>query len=388
MKIGALFAGIGGLDLGFQRLGHEIIFASDIDPIAQLVLREHLPGAKILGDITQIKKIPKVDVLTGGFPCQDISLAGTRLGLLGKRSGLVNEVLRLVEQGKPEFVVLENVLNLLRIEKGAALISILSDFEQLGYKWAYRVVDTRGFGLPQRRMRVVILASRGKRLPGEILFSANTESVVDDAISPLQISNDYGFYWTEGKRGIGWATNSVPTIKGGSGLGIPSAPAVFSGIHKIAGTIDIRDAERLQGFPADWTALEGVGKVGNRWRLVGNAVSAPVSDWIASALEKTSESSNVFGTPIEKVAPLPHAAFNHGDGWQKIDSSTHITHETHVPLRDFLNFPLQALSPRALTGYLKRVDEGDKKFPEGFVEALRTQLHSSGDERLPNFDLN
>ena len=388
MKIGALFAGIGGLDLGFEKLGHQIAFASEIDPIAQYVLQERMPDTRVLGDIKDIKRIEKVDLLTGGFPCQDISLAGTRLGLLGKRSGLVNEVLRLVEISKPEFVLLENVLNLLRLEKGAAMTSILRDFEKLGYHWAYRVVDSRGFGLPQRRMRVVILASRGNVKPGEILFTRDSTSDIDDSIRTLEKNHDYGFYWTEGKRGIGWATDAVPTIKGGSGLGIPSAPAIFSTKHKIAGTIHINDAERLQGFPDGWTDLPEIGRIGNRWRLVGNAVSAPVSDWIADAMSSPQNfEDQVPTTPISGSAPLPFAAFNHGSGWFKAEIGSNVNLAAHVPLRDFLVHPIQPLSQRALAGYIKRTKEGNKNFPPGFIAALEKQESKSRLGRLPDITL-
>lgn len=388
MKIGALFAGIGGLDLGFEKIGHEVVFASEIDPIAQYVLKARMPNTKILGDIKEIKKIQKVDLLTGGFPCQDISLAGTRLGLLGKRSGLVNEVLRLVEVSKPEFVLLENVLNLLRLEKGAAMKSILTDFEKLGYRWAYRVVDSRGFGLPQRRFRVVILASRGTVLPGNILFPKNCTSEINDSINKLKLDHDYGFYWTEGKRGIGWATDAVPTIKGGSGLGIPSAPAIYSTKHKIAGTIHINDAERLQGFPDGWTDLPEIGRIGNRWRLVGNAVSAPVSDWISDAMTSPENvMDQLSSTPISGNPPLPFAAFNHGSGWAKVEVGPNVSVSKHVPLREFLIHPVQPLSQRALAGYIKRTREGNKSFPPGFISALEKQERKSTAGRLPDITL-
>jgi DNA (cytosine-5)-methyltransferase 1 len=384
IKTGALFAGIGGLDLGFHQNGSELVFASEIDPVAQAVLKRSFLATSVFADITKLQSIPKVDLLTAGFPCQDISLAGTRLGLLGTRSGLVNEVFRLVETSRPEFVLVENVLNLLRLERGNAMRSILSDFESLGYRWAYRVVDTRGFGLPQRRMRVVILATNGERDPGHILLPQSAWEEFSDPIQDLEASNDYGFYWTEGKRGIGWAINSVPTIKGGSGLGIPSAPAVFSMRHQLAGTISIEAAERLQGFPPGWTDVPEAKREGDRWRLIGNAVSVPLSSWISKRLADTNSSTPMQdGHIYDHEGPLPKAAFGSEGRWESVMRSSAIEQDTFIPLRSFLEHPLKPLSHKALSGYLKRAHEGKKKYPEGFLEALELQKVASTREKLP-----
>lgn len=388
IRVGALFAGIGGLDVGFRKVDASLMFASEIDPAARAVLSARFPGVRLFDDVRVISKFPKIDLLTAGFPCQDISLAGTRLGLQGKRSGLVNEVFRLMEIQKPEVVLLENVLNLLRIEKGAALISILKDFEKLGYSWAYRVLDTRGFGLPQRRQRVVIIASRAPGKAKDVLFDGPGRPDFEDRIADLSPENDYGFYWTEGKRGVGWAINAVPTIKGGSSIGIPSPPAVFSTSNSLAGTIHIEDAEALQGFSRGWTDVEGVEKLGDRWRLVGNAVSVPVSEWLAPRiLSSDSAESFVLKEEFPGGGPLPRAAFNVGTTWYKVDASSIASRKKMKPLRLFLKRPLLPLSHKAVTGYLLRARTGDKKFPDGFLEALEEQSRLSRLERLPEFRL-
>jgi DNA (cytosine-5)-methyltransferase 1 len=387
LNVGALFAGIGGLDLGLERAGHNVVFASEVDPVASAVLSHRFPHVDLMGDIASINKTPKIDLLTAGFPCQDISLAGTRLGLLGSRSGLVNHVFRLLELNKPEFVLMENVLNLLRLESGNVLRSILKDFEDLGYRWAYRVVDTRGFGLPQRRKRVVILATNGARDPGPILLSGASHPEIQDRILDLNPDSDYGFYWTEGKRGIGWAIDSVPTIKGGSSLGIPSPPAVFSMRRQLAGTIEIRDAERLQGFPAGWTDIPEASKIGDRWRLVGNAVSVPLSEWIASRLSEDRIDLNVEALPFKNSGPLPQAAFLSDGQWVAVDATSIVADSSSANLRNFLDYPLKPLSHKAISGYLKRTAEGNKKFPPGFLEALERQKLNSGTSTLQEFIL-
>ena len=383
MKVGSLFAGIGGLDFGFEQHGHTIEFFSENDDSAVRVLKAHFPETEMFGDIKELRSIPKVDILTAGFPCQDISLAGTRHGLQGHRSGLINEVFRLVKKSKPEFIVLENVLNLLRLEKGAALVSILLDLEKLGYNWAYRVIDTRGFGLPQRRMRVVILATNANHNAGRILFADSVSPIFDDVMRDLKRKNNYGFYWTEGKRGVGWATNAVPTIKGGSGLGIPSAPAIFSGARRLAGTIHIDDAERLQGFPAGWTNVSEIGRIGNRWKLVGNAVSVPLSNWLGGRFKNIDKGEiAIQAIPMDINPPLSMAAYGSAGKWFKVEASTHVLLTEHQPIGEFLENPIRPLSGRALTGYISRTKAGDKHFPAGFVKALEVQLKRQGKQDI------
>ena len=119
-----------------------------------------------------------------------------------------------------------------------------------------------------------------------MLFADNEQPVV----TPYKRGLWCGFYWTEGLRGLGWAVDAVPTLKGGSTIGIPSPPAIWNSGDGSITTPDIRDAERLQGFDADWTlpALD-VGGVrrGHRWKLVGNAVSVPVARWVGDRLAGT-----------------------------------------------------------------------------------------------------
>ncbi|SVD19976.1 uncharacterized protein METZ01_LOCUS372830, partial [marine metagenome] len=105
------------------------------------VLRTRLPDPSLHGDITKLRSLPAVEVVAAGFPCQDLSLAGTRAGLAGTRSGLVGEVFRLIRRSKPEFLLFENVSHLLRLDRGAAIRSLLDTLEEHRYRWAYRLVD-------------------------------------------------------------------------------------------------------------------------------------------------------------------------------------------------------------------------------------------------------
>ncbi len=377
LSVVGLFAGIGGIELGLERAGHTTELLCEIDPVASAVLEMNFDDQPIHGDVSTLQSIPKVDMITAGFPCQDISLAGTRAGLRGSRSGLISEVFRLVDANRPEFVLLENVQHLLKLAKGAHLGAILTEFEDLDYRWAYRVVDTRGFGLPQRRQRVIILASRGEIDPGAVLFSQHVEPDFDDTIGPLEAGHTYGFYWTEGKRGVGWARDAVPPIKGGSSLGIPSPPALFDPVLAIASTPTIRDAERLQGFEPDWTDVtlnDKPVKLGQRWKMVGNAVSVPVAEWIGRAIASSGEPADAcMVTSLDGKRAWPSAAAGDRNGRHAVRISTHVERASHEPIHKFLIEPMKPLSKRALTGYVNRARTGTKRFPEGFIEALEAQ---------------
>jgi len=108
MKIAGLFAGIGGLEVGMARAGHEMLLASEILPAARAVLERRLPGVELVGDVRELAKLPSdVDLVVAGFPCQDLSQAGLARGLDGDRSGLVEEVFRLAAEAKTPWIVLE-----------------------------------------------------------------------------------------------------------------------------------------------------------------------------------------------------------------------------------------------------------------------------------------
>ena len=118
MKLGSLFSGIGGLDLGFERAGFEVAFQCEIDPHARRVLAQHWPGVECYPDVSTLNRPPAVDVLCGGFPCQDVSVAGRRAGLDGERSGLWFEFHRILSVALPRFCVIENVPGLLSSNGG------------------------------------------------------------------------------------------------------------------------------------------------------------------------------------------------------------------------------------------------------------------------------
>lgn len=164
MTFGSLFAGIGGLDLGLERAGLVCRWQVEIDPWRRAVLERHWPAVPRWTDITEVDPadLEPVDLICGGFPCQDVSVAGKRRGLLGERSGLFFEYLRIVEALRPRYVLVENVPGLLSSHGGSDFGIVLQALADLGYGVAWRVLDSRYFGVPQRRRRVFLLGA----LPG------------------------------------------------------------------------------------------------------------------------------------------------------------------------------------------------------------------------------
>lgn len=363
MRIVGLFAGIGGIERGFHASGHETELLCEVDGGAQRVLAANFEGVALAGDIRELRKFPRADLVAAGFPCQDLSQAGKTAGITGSRSSLVGEVFRLLESGpQPTWLLLENVPFMLALDRGRAMGHLVERLEGLGFRWAYRVVDALAFGLPQRRRRVLMLASRQED-PRPLLFG---EDAGDPGQSPLG-DVACGFYWTEGVRGLGWAVDAVPTLKGGSAVGIPSPPAIWLPDGQIV-TPDIRDAERLQGFPADWTspAVAGGGRVGIRWRLVGNAVSVPMARWVASRFQDPT-AGNATSSPLPDGSPWPKAAYGERGQRHRVDVSMWPVHYRRRHLLEFLQYPLTPLSSRAAEGFLRRAEAGRLRFPEGFL---------------------
>jgi DNA (cytosine-5)-methyltransferase 1 len=371
-KTVGLFAGIGGLERGLERSGHTTTLLCENDVGASAVLRARYPDVRLHGDVCTLRSLPRgTTLIAAGFPCQDLSQAGKTRGIAGARSGLVGEVFRLVEKHQTPWVLLENVPFMLQLARGEAMNVITTGFEALGYRWAYRVVDARAFGLPQRRRRVYFVASRVGD-PREVLFADDAGPIVEPHVNGHPVA--CGFYWTEGVRGLGWAVDAVPTLKGGSTIGIPSSPAILLPDGNVV-TPDIRDAERLQGFPRDWTKpAERTVKKGSRWKLVGNAVSVPAAAWVGARLARPGIVLDLETTPLGASTRWPTAAWNVGEGRTEVSASEWPCRRRYASLESFLKYAAVPLSAKATAGFLKRTDIAKLRFPPGFIDAIRLHL--------------
>jgi DNA (cytosine-5)-methyltransferase 1 len=369
LVVAGLFAGIGGIELGLARSGHASKLLCEIDDAACAVLEKRFPGIPLHRDVRTLESLPRdVDLLTAGFPCQDLSQAGMTRGIAGDKSGLIGEVLTLLNKRRIPWVLIENVPFMLQLGGGRALDVIVSELERLGYHWAYRVVDSRAFGLPQRRQRVFLLATTVGD-PRNVLLVDDVGEQQDPRPSRRR---SYGFYWTEGLRGLGTAIDAVPTLKGGSTVGIPSPPAIVLPRSNRVVTPDIRDAERLQGFETDWTlpASEVSRRAGTRWKLVGNAVTVNVALWIGRRLRSPGTYDSADDPPLVLRRSWPEAAWNVGRGRHRSVVSRWPQAMEHPPIHEFLQYEPAHLSARATAGFLARLSRSALWRPTWFDGVL------------------
>lgn len=350
-------------------------------PEAQHVLKHRFPHADLYGDVRELAadssfRIPhNIDVVTAGFPCQDLSPAGRMQGIQGQNSSIVKALFNLLERRKrnrPNWLVIENVPFMLQLDSGKAMDFVTTRIEALGYTWAYRVVDTRAFGLPHRRRRVIIVASLDND-PCQVLFA-------DDA-APIErhrgTSTWCGFYWTEGNRGLGWTIDGVPTLKAGSTIGIPSAPAMYRPRDGAFLTPAIEHAEVLQGFEPHWTGpvdRHSGFRPSMRWKLVGNAVSVPVSRWVANRIK----------CPAPPIVPLdsnqllsgskwPKAGYGHSGTRHAVECTEFPQLHAYTPLSTLIRHSSvqpKPLSHRASSGILNRLHRSSLRTDDDLIPAL------------------
>lgn len=304
LTFGSLFSGIGGFDLGFERAGMRCLWQCEINEQCRSVLRKHWPEVPINTDVTTLNATNAVrpDLICGGFPCQDLSVAGRRAGLAGERSGLFFELMRIVDELAPAWVCIENVPGLLSSNGGRDMGAVVGTLADLGYGWAYRVLDAQYFGLAQRRRRVFIVGCLGDvRRASEVLFER--ESLPWDSPPSRETGTRVAHCFARGTGSSGYRNDangedfvSHPLKAGGNlrqalsaiqkmgeptcGEAKPAPPRV--GVRRLMPI----EAERLQGFPDGWTAGQSDSA---RYRMLGNAVAVPVAEWIGRRLATREE---------------------------------------------------------------------------------------------------
>lgn len=324
MKFVSLFAGVGGFDLGLERSGHTCIGQVEIDKNARAVLDEHWPNVPKHDDVTtavdwadQIGITGSVDLVVGGFPCQDVSVAGRRAGLAGERSGLFFDALAFATHVKAKTLILENVPGLLSSNQGRDFGVILTELADAGYSnIEWRVLDSQFFGVPQRRRRIFIVASLGSQSFRSI-FAEPSDSSWNITSSKKQKQNSSGAVGDSaevygqtgyGDYGLGVKTlnatmhkrpdDSVvvfsprfdevirlhdskiaPTVASYYGTGGNNMP-MFATKDKVRRLTPL-ECERLQGFPDGWTESQADT---HRYKQMGNAVTVNVMKWIGDRL--------------------------------------------------------------------------------------------------------
>ena len=170
LQLVSLFAGVGGFDIAAERVGIDPVVACEIDPQARGVLQHRLPNTTLINDVkdvtgerlTELGLDPNRTIITGGFPCQDLSVAGKQAGLEGgERSSLFFEIVRILREFNPQWFILENVPGLLSSKGGRDMGIVIGSLAELRYSFSWRILDAQNFGVPQRRRRVFIVGHFG-----------------------------------------------------------------------------------------------------------------------------------------------------------------------------------------------------------------------------------
>jgi DNA (cytosine-5)-methyltransferase 1 len=233
------------------------------------------------------------------------------------------------------------------------------------------MIDSMAF-VPQHRCRVFIVASLHHD-PRNVLLSGESNCQYgyvnfDRQDLPL------GFYWTEGRFALGLQGDAVPTLKAGSTIGIPSPPAILFPSGEVS-VPDIRDAERLQGFPANWTRpAEDVARASIRWRLVGNAVTVNVVRWIAKKIIEPMPYDSSKDKRLLNIKDWPKAAWGIKGVRGSSLSSVFPASFRRSDLETFLKYPRNLLSIKATRGFLRRLEAGGLRYPRYFEEKIRNHI--------------
>lgn len=262
---GSLFAGIGGFDLGFERAGIRTVWQVEIDEYCRRVLARHFPQALRFSDIRGVGKhcLPQVNILSGGFPCQDISNAGRRIGIDGEKSGLWSEMHRVICELRPKLIVVENVAALL----GRGLGRVLGDLASIGYDTEWDCIPALAVGAPHRRDRIWIvayprpslcIASRGNGSTEEgpaIPFAASSQSRCEGHLAYAERTRLHKGYLNQTRQAArcGWKQFKNWEIE----------PDVGRVAHGVSARVD-----RLEGL--------------------GNSIVPQIAEWIGKRIVETS----------------------------------------------------------------------------------------------------
>lgn len=304
MKVGSLFSGIGGIDLGFVQAGHEIVWANEIDDAAVKTYNNNFPDTRIIHDNVRnlkFESLDNIEILTAGFPCQPFSIMGYKRGFNDLRGNLFFEIARAIDIIRPRYVFLENVKNLMYHDNGKTFLVIYNSLVQFGYFVKYKVINAKDVNIPQNRARIFIIAFRDYDDCSKFEFpeAVSLEKTIDDIIDRSVKHDDYYYYKRDSKyydelnqkvtttgiyriddSGVATRRYSIcPTLKANMGTYPDRVPIVRDdfGIRKLT----IRECLNFQGFP-DTFSFKGV-SIENAYKQIGNTVCVPVIKRIALA---------------------------------------------------------------------------------------------------------
>jgi DNA (cytosine-5)-methyltransferase 1 len=275
MRYGSVCSGIEAATVAWHPLGWEPAFFSEIEPAPRSVLAHHYPDVPCHGDFTTIgaDDYGSINLLVGGTPCQSFSVAGLRGGLDDDRGNLALEFLRLAQRKRPKWLVWENVPGVLSSGGGGDFGSILGGLVELGYGFAYRVLNAQYFGVAQRRRRVFVIGClRNATSAAAVLFERESLSW-DTSQSIKKRQRAGGIFPCLTRRGAG-------SLREEEGYVVELCGAIRH--------LTPRECERLQGFPDDYTLTPHRGKPmadGPRYKALGNSMAVPVMHWIGKRIQ-------------------------------------------------------------------------------------------------------
>jgi DNA (cytosine-5)-methyltransferase 1 len=304
--VASLFSGCGGMDLGFcggfeifgtkyKKNNFKIIWANDINPAAVRTYKKNIDPIITCGDIWEaLDTLPKsVDVLIGGFPCQDISVNGKGAGVAGKRSGLYKAMIEAIRRTQPKIFIAENVKGLLMKHNQQSLEIVLKDFKALGYEVTYQLHHAANFGVPQSRERVIIVGTAPSvkfehpkpALSKECWITAS--AAVSD-LEKVEEQPEINHIWSKAEKSAEQGNRKLSADR--------PAQTIRAECHgniqfhyKLPRRISMREAARFQSFPDNFIFDA---KLRECERQIGNAVP-PVLAWhVAQAAIKALEAEN------------------------------------------------------------------------------------------------
>ena len=300
----SLFAGAGGLDMGFDNEGFKILWANDIDKDACETHRKWSKAEVVQGDIGKIDfaDIPKADIITGGFPCQGFSLAGPRK-IDDKRNSLYKHFVQLVEEKQPYVFIAENVKGILTLGEGNILEAIIEDFATRGegYDVYPTLVNAADYGVPQDRWRVIMVGFRKDLNVGEYTFpqAFETRTTIEEALAKIPepkakdiCQGAYSPRYMSRNRKRNWdqVSYTIPAMSKQVALH-PSSPDMTKvgedswkfGNKKSTRRFSWQEAAAIQTFPKD---MEFVGNLTSKYKQIGNAVPVKLAEVVAADVKR------------------------------------------------------------------------------------------------------